>query len=160
MLYSQIDIVTLMHGTNFPPFADLLPSGFSESRLPNFTVFGGHLNLADVTKINPLTWLTLIPVLTFVFSFFSLKLTRKMTHTPNMDDPNTRASMQIMDLTMPLFSVWIAFTVPALIGVYWIYQNISAPCSSLYSRKCTRFQCLRKRTIKRIEKEMNSTSSP
>ena len=155
-MLSQIDIVTLMHGTNFPLFADLLPSGFSESQLPNFTVFGGHLNLADVPKINPLTWLTLIPVLTFVFSFFSMKLTRKMTYTPNMDDPNTRASMQIMDFTMPLFSVWIAFTVPALIGVYWIYQNILSTLQQFILKKMYPLPVFTEEDYK-IEKEMNST---
>ncbi len=156
-MLSQIDIVTLMHGTNFPLFADLLPSGFSESQLPNFTVFGGHLNLADVPKINPLTWLTLIPVLTFVFSFFSMKLTRKMTYTPNMDDPNTRASMQIMDFTMPLFSVWIAFKVPALIGVYWIYQNILSTLQQFILKKMYPLPVFTEEDYKRIEKEMNST---
>jgi hypothetical protein len=29
-----------------------------------------------------------------------------------------------MDLVMPLMSTWIAFSVPAAIGVYWIFQSL------------------------------------
>ncbi|HHW24186.1 MAG TPA: YidC/Oxa1 family membrane protein insertase [Clostridiales bacterium] len=153
---TQINIVTLMHGSNFPLFADLLPAGFSESQLPDFTVFGGLLNLADVPKVE-LSWLTLVPVLTFVISFASMKLMRKMTYTPGMDDPNTRTSIQIMDLTMPLFSVWIAFTVPALIGIYWIYQNILSTLQQFILMKMYPLPVFTEEDYKRIEKEMNGT---
>ncbi|HPT85630.1 MAG TPA: YidC/Oxa1 family membrane protein insertase, partial [Bacillota bacterium] len=140
----------------FPLFADLLPAGFSESQLPDFTVFGGLLNLADVPKVE-LSWLTLVPVLTFVISFASMKLMRKMTYTPGMDDPNTRTSIQIMDLTMPLFSVWIAFTVPALIGIYWIYQNILSTLQQFILMKMYPLPVFTEEDYKRIEKEMNGT---
>jgi YidC/Oxa1 family membrane protein insertase len=32
--------------------------------------------------------------------------------------------MKLMQYIMPLTSVWIAFSVPAIIGVYWIMQSI------------------------------------
>lgn len=154
---TSIDIVTLMHGSNFSHFTDLLPSGFTESQLPNFTAFGGLINLAEKPTINPFTLLTLIPILTFVISYASMKLTRMMTYTPNMDDPSTRASMKIMDFTMPLFSVWIAFTVPALIGIYWIYQNILSTLQQFILKKMYPLPVFTEEDYKRIEKEMNGT---
>ena len=33
-------------------------------------------------------------------------------------------SMKMMMLIMPIFSIWIAFTVPAAVGLYWIYSNL------------------------------------
>ena len=32
--------------------------------------------------------------------------------------------MKIMDWTMPLMILWFSFQVPALVGIYWIFQNI------------------------------------
>lgn len=156
-LLSSIDIVTLMQGSNYPLFSDLLPSGFTEAQLPDFSAFGGLVNLADVPTINPLTILTAIPVLTFIISFVSMKLMRRMTYTPNMDDPSARASMQIMDFTMPLFSVWIAFTVPALIGIYWIYQNILSTLQQYILKKMYPIPQFTEEDFKRAEREMNGT---
>jgi YidC/Oxa1 family membrane protein insertase len=156
-LLSSIDIVTLMQGSNYPLFSDLLPSGFTESQLPDFSAFGGLVNLADVPTINPLTILTAIPVLTFIISFVSMKLMRRMTYTPNMEDPSARASMQIMDFTMPLFSVWIAFTVPALIGIYWIYQNILSTLQQYILKKMYPIPQFTEEDFKRAEREMNGT---
>lgn len=156
-LLTEIDKVILMQGSNFPLFSDLLPSGFAESQLPNFTAFGGAVNLANVPTVNPLTVLTAIPVLTFIISFVSMKLMRKMTYTPNMEDPSARASMKVMDFTMPLFSVWIAFTVPALIGIYWIYQSILSTLQQFILKKMYPVPQFTEEDFKRAEREMNGT---
>jgi YidC/Oxa1 family membrane protein insertase len=101
--------------------------------------------------------LTLIPILTFVIAFFSMRLTRKMTYTPNMDDPSSRASMKIMDFTMPLFSVWITFTVPALIGVYWIYQNVLSTLQQFILKQMYPIPKFTEEDFKAAEREMNGT---
>jgi membrane protein insertase, YidC/Oxa1 family, C-terminal domain len=154
---TSIDIVTVMHGANYSLFSDLVPSGFTASQLPDFTAFGGLINLADVPSVSTLTILTLIPVLTFVIAFFSMRLTRKMTYTPNMDDPSARASMKIMDFTMPLFSVWITFTVPALIGVYWIYQNVLSTLQQFILKQMYPIPKFTDEDFKIAEREMNGT---
>lgn len=66
--------------------------------------------------------LILVPVLVFFSSFFSTKLIRKFTYNPNGAQQD--ASMKIMDWTMPLMILWFSFQVPALVGIYWIFQNI------------------------------------
>ena len=40
----------------------------------------------------------------------------------NMNE--TAQSMKLMQYIMPLSSVWIAFSVPAIIGIYWIVQSV------------------------------------
>ena len=54
-----------------------------------------------------------------------MKLTRKFTYQPpSAQDQQAGCSNNIMDLLMPLFSVWIACTVPAVVGVYWIFKSV------------------------------------
>mgnify|MGYP002574963537 CR=1 FL=1 len=65
----------------------------------------------------------LVPILTFVFAFFSTKIIRKFSYQP-AGAAQTQSSMAMMDWTMPLFSVWISFSVPSAIAIYWILQNI------------------------------------
>ncbi len=88
----------------------------------DFTVAG--INLMD-TPTFALNLLILVPILVFVFSWGSMKLTRKFTYQPQTGADNaTAASMKMMDITMPLMSTFICFKVPAGIGIYWIIQNV------------------------------------
>lgn len=85
----------------------------------SFAVAPGF-NLMDNPEIASL--LVIVPVLVFASSFFSTKLIRKFTYNPNGAQQD--ASMKIMDWTMPLMILWFSFQVPALVGIYWIFQNI------------------------------------
>ncbi len=97
------------------------------SSLPNFYLFGGAVNLAETPSFS-FNWLIFIPILTFVCTFFSSKLTRKLSYqSPSVQQngsDDVKTSMAIMDFVMPLISTWITFGVPAVIGVYWMYQNL------------------------------------
>lgn len=101
-------------------------SGFNLSvdDLPNLTIFGGAIDLGQTPNFESFNWLLLIPVLTFVVYFFSMKLTRKLSYQPVTDDKAMGCSNKMMDVTMPLLSVFITFGVPAAIGVYWIFKSI------------------------------------
>ena len=81
----------------------------------------GPINLMENPGFSPI-YNALIPLLVFLSSFFSTKLVRKFTYNPN--GAQADASMKFMDWTMPLMILWFSFKVPALIGVYWIFQNI------------------------------------
>ena len=101
-------------------------SGFNLAAddLPNLTIFGGAIDLGQTPNFDSFNWLLLIPVLTFVVYFFSMKLTRKLSYQPVTDDKAMGCSNKMMDVTMPLLSVFITFGVPAAIGVYWIFKSI------------------------------------
>lgn len=63
----------------------------------------------------------LIPILAGLSQFVFSKLTMK---TQPQADAAGGASMKSMMYIMPLFSVYIAFIMPAALGVYWIAQSV------------------------------------
>lgn len=65
----------------------------------------------------------LIPILSGLTQWINIKL---MPQSPGMDDrENPMAnSMKIMNMIMPLFSVFMCFTMPAGLGLYWIFSAI------------------------------------
>ncbi|MBQ7322809.1 MAG: YidC/Oxa1 family membrane protein insertase [Clostridia bacterium] len=94
-----------------------------EKGLPDFSVFG--LNLGEIPSFKNPSPLWLVPILTFVVYYASMKITRKFTYQPTTaDDRQVACSNQMMDITMPLMSVYFTFIMPAAIGVYWIFKSI------------------------------------
>ncbi len=92
---------------------------------PDISKFYDELKLFSVNLMdNPSfsSLLIIVPILVFLSSFFSTKLIRKFTYNPNGAAQET--SMKIMDWTMPLMILWFSFSVPSLVGIYWVFQNI------------------------------------
>lgn len=147
----QINIIRYFGVEHFSEWLDA-------SVLPDFTLFG--LDLSAIPNFNLASIggfvLFLIPVLSGVFSFLSMKLTRKLSPMPQTEEAaNMSASMKIMDWTMPLMSVWIAFSVPAVIGLYWIYQNILGTVQQFILKKMYPAPTFTEEERRAIEKEMN-----
>ena len=91
--------------------------------LPNFNFFG--LNLAETPRVA--SWLILIPIFVAVFQWLSMFVMRKVNTNPMQtmqQDEQTQMSMKVMDITMPLITLFFAFKLPAVMGVYWIYQSV------------------------------------
>lgn len=129
---------------------------------PNFNI--GNVNLGYVPKFQFSYadgdkwqyWLLLIPVITFLAYFFSMKLTRKMTFQPtqNVDEKATACSNNMMDITMPAMSVFISFSVPAAVGVYWIYKSIIGVGKQFIMNKVMPYPVFTEDDYKAAEKEM------
>lgn len=87
------------------------------------------VDLGRVPSIHPDVWdkaaiaLIMIPIISclvqFAFSLYSQHKSKQMN--PDMQSPGC---MNVMLLGMPLFSLWIAFTVPAGVGFYWIWSSV------------------------------------
>lgn len=96
--------------------------------LPNFNI--GSQNFGLTPSFKQFSVLLLVPVLTFVVYFFSMRLNRKFTYQPGQAAPGQKVDRQtacsntMMDITMPLMSTFFTFYVPAIIGVYWIFRSI------------------------------------
>ncbi len=125
----------------------------SAADLPNFSFFGGAINLADTPSFKSLNWLILIPILTFVAYFFSMKINRKLMYQPAMDNQQMGCSNNMMDLMMPLMSVFIAFTVPAAIGVYWIFKCLVGVGKQAILRAAMPIPTFTEEDYKKAEKE-------
>lgn len=87
------------------------------------------IDLGRVPTIHPDVWdkasiaLLMIPILScvvqFAFSFYSQHKNKAAT-----SDVQGAGCMKGMMLAMPLFSLWLAFTVPAGVGFYWIWSSV------------------------------------
>ncbi|MCI8415362.1 MAG: YidC/Oxa1 family membrane protein insertase [Ruminiclostridium sp.] len=77
-------------------------------------------------ELLPALVLWLIPVaaaaLNIVTTRVSTSVNAKITGASRTMDQNTKMTMMMM----PLFSLWICFTLPAALGVYWIANSIFA----------------------------------
>ena len=92
-------------------------------KMPDFTL--GNINLGLNPDISKPSILWLVPVLTFVIYFFSMRLTKKFTYQSQaMQDQQTACSGWLMDIYMPGMSTFFAFMVPALVGIYWMFKSI------------------------------------
>lgn len=100
---------------NFPELAGIT--------LPNFSLFG-VIDLAS----RPVfwSWALVIPVVVFASQFFTMKLSRWLN--PMMAAQNqtkeSQMSMKIMDLAMPAMTLFLAFSLPSALGLYWFFQAI------------------------------------
>ncbi|OUN22871.1 insertase [Flavonifractor sp. An82] len=93
----------------------------------NFSLFG----LVDLSQIPQLQFWTitgglglfLLPVISAVtgvfFSFISMK-----TNAINKQSAQNNSSAKTMMIVSPLISLWIGFTLPAALCVYWIANNL------------------------------------
>lgn len=108
-------------------FADF--AGLSE-RLQELSYNFLGMNLGLVPKVFPWNWdpnmigvelgLFLIPVLSALLSWLSMKI----SNASNPQTAQQNQQMQSMNLMMPLMSLWICFTMPAVLGIYWIAQSV------------------------------------
>lgn len=95
----------------------------------DFTYFGITLldnpwNEKGFTGINLLWLIPLISGLTSVVtSKISMHYTKQLTASETQQ-PGQGCSNNMMLIFMPLFSTFIAFSVPGGVGVYWIFSNI------------------------------------
>ena len=122
--------------------------------LPNFNVLG--INLGLTPNIAEFSWLLVVPVLTFVVYFFSMKLSRKFTYQPNMaaDDRQAACSNKMMDFMMPGMSLFISFSVPAAVGVYWIFKSILGTVKQFALAKAMPIPTYTEEDIKAAEREL------
>ena len=92
------------------------------------------MKVRDTFDIAPMfiimTCITL-PVLSALTQYLSIKLSQKLTQTANEKngvkiETNDMAAqtMKSMNVTMPLMSIWLVYTLSAGIGIYWIVSAV------------------------------------
>ena len=109
--------------------------GLDVESIPNFELFG--VNLAEQPSMKNFSILVIIPVIAAIASWFSMWIMRKFNSNPMMaaQDAQAQASMKIMDLVMPLMTLFIAFNFSGMLGIYWIFQSILGVGQSLVIAK-------------------------
>ncbi len=147
---SQIELISLIKeaatGINAGPLEGVyleyeafvgVPLSETIAALPNFELWG--LNLALTPSFNPISWLVVIPFIAAGLQWFTMFITRKLSGNSQMagggDEAQAQMSMKMMDLVMPLMTLFIAFGFSAMLGLYWIYQSILGIIQSLILHK-------------------------
>ena len=91
------------------------------------------VNLGDMPKLkfweNGLTWaavgLFLIPLISAGLSYLQMVISQKSTPTAGGAAAQQSAQqMKMMNLMMPLVSLYICFIMPAALGIYWIFTSL------------------------------------
>ncbi len=120
-------------------------AGLSEKLVQiNYNFLG--LNIGDMPQWNffvkcdwsstaswlPALGLFLIPVISGVMSWLSMKVSQAANPSAGGAQAQAAAQqMKIMNLMMPLVSVYIGFIMPAALGVYWIANSLLAVIQEL-----------------------------
>lgn len=132
-----------------------LPDGITSL---NFMI--GNVNTGLVPSFKDFSWLLLVPVLTFVAYFFSMKVARKLSYQPAAQDPQAGCSNAMMDITMPLMSVFITFITPAAIGIYWIFKCLIGMLEKVILNKIMPLPKFTEEDYKKAEREMKGKMRP
>lgn len=137
-------------GFSIPDVAETVTASIMDL---NFSMFG--MDLTAVPSITNISWLVVIPILTFVASYASMKISRKfMANTPQpTPNADNKVSTFIMDLMMPAMSLFIAFTFPAALGLYWIYNSLLGILRQFVLAKAMPLPTYTDEELKLLEKE-------
>ncbi len=154
----EIDLITKIKELGIEKFADIVNENgeayITEGILPNFTVFGGSMDLSQVPSFTNFNALLLIPLFTLIITLATTWITKKFAYNANPEQQNDM-SMKIMQLSMPLLSVYITFTVAAAIGLYWIYRNILSVIQTIVLAKVMPIPRFTDEDYKAAEREFN-----
>lgn len=134
----------------FPSLADTITS--NQTSITEMNTFLG-VNVSQIPTFG-LNVSVLIPILAGVCQYLSVKITQTKNE---MDDDNpAAASMKMMTLFMPVMSVFLAFSVPAGLGLYWIatavFQTILQLIINRYYDKIGVDEIVRRNVEKRRKK--------
>ena len=126
-LLSLLNKENIVGIANFAPIANgqQIADTFIALDIPNFTIFGGAINLGAIPKIA--SWLVFVPILNIAGQWLTMFLSKKWNQTgmnPVAQDAQNAASMKIMEILPLALTAFILFQIPAMIGVYWFIRSL------------------------------------
>lgn len=163
--YNQMYLVSLINSSNLSSLQSALNAQFAGAGDGLFVLNFQFLGL-DLSKVP--TWqfwiggltsigLFLLPLISTVVSFLSMKVSMA-TNKMNNNQPQNKqmeSTNKMMMWMMPLMSLWIGFTVPAGLSVYWIAQYLvnmiqEVICSKMLKKD---YEAAREAAAKREQEE-------
>ena len=128
--------------------------------LPNMSIFGIDLGNTPAFSLESFTnfglfVLMLIPFITAAVQWLTVFLGRKLNGNPQAAtaDAQGKGSMIIMDLMMPAMTLFFAFKMPAIMGVYWVFQSVLSILQSVIFKFTMPVPKFTEEEIKQIQKE-------
>lgn len=134
--YGQMDIIGLAQK---PEGMNFLSNFFNQSDLTAISEYGQSFNFLGLNLLEKPNeafgagnWvLLLIPILCFLSSMLSQFFTMRIQGTGGQQ----QGCMKAMMFLMPLFSAYIAFTVPSAVGFYWIISTVIGFAQTVFLQK-------------------------
>lgn len=131
-VYQEINLVKVL--SEIP---QLIPQLFTNADVEQINMFvegfnfGGFNLLTTPSSQGIFSVYFLVPVVCFVSSVGSQVITMRMNNTMQ----NQQGCMKVMLYGLPLMSAYIAYTVPAAVGFYWIWSSIFGLVQSIILNK-------------------------
>ena len=134
--------------------------------LPDFTLFGIDLSANPTFALGAIV---IFPLLAGAFQWLtSFVMTKLMPSAPapanNAESsPEAEAAertMKSMNIVMPIVTVFIGFSLPAILSLYWIYQSILGIIFTVITYKLMPLPTYTEEEYKAIEAEMNKDYVP
>lgn len=145
-------------------------AGIGVEKLPNYNIFGKinlglrpAFNVAE--KLDGNKWnlfLLIIPFLCGGLALLTTWLSRKLNDNGLNQQmaQQQKTSMFLMNITMPLLQLWIAFGVSGAVGVYWVYTSILGIIQILVLAKIMPLPKYTDEEIRMMQREMKKNGGP
>ena len=157
----EIDFSSLANFEFFTNSGDVFNtlSGFA-GNIPSFNV--GPINFGFTPSLNENFLLLVVPVLTFVVYFFSMKISKKFTYQPtqNADAPGAGCSTKMMEWYMPIVSTFFCFMVPGAVGIYWVFRSVIMTLKQFIMSKVMPIPQFTEEDYKAAERELAPSKKP
>ena len=128
-----------------------------QANIPSFNIGSINFGLTPSLKENYL--LLIVPVLTFVVYFASMKITKKFTYQPTQNEnaPGAGCSTKMMEFYMPVVSTFFCFMVPGALGIYWVFRSVIMTLKQFIMSKVMPLPKFTEEDYKEAERELNSS---
>lgn len=145
-------------------------AGIGVEKLPNYNIFGKinlglrpAFNVAE--KLDGNKWnlfLLIIPFLCGGLALLTTWLSRKLNDNGLNQQmaQQQKTSMFLMNITMPLLQLWIAFGVSGAVGIYWVYTSILGIIQILVLAKVMPLPKYTDEEIRMMQREIKKNGGP
>ena len=144
---------------HFTSYASVIAD--NQTKITEMNTFLG-INVSQVPTL-ALNIAILIPILSGVTQYISVRVSQGKSNQDDSDNP-AAASMEMMNIFMPIMSAFIAFSVPAGLGLYWIatavIQTIIQICINRYYDKLGVDEIVRRNVEQRNKKRAKKGLPP
>ncbi|MBR4744001.1 MAG: YidC/Oxa1 family membrane protein insertase [Oscillospiraceae bacterium] len=100
--------------------------GLDLGKTPQFKIFFSGADWSDKATV-AIALLAIIPVVAAVLTWLQTWISQKtMPKAPDGEEDPTKKTMGMMNIFMPIMTLWFAFIMPAALGLYWIASSVFA----------------------------------
>lgn len=120
--------VVLTEGTTLQTILDVADKGVAERITELNTFLGLNISMSPSAMYKAgmisIVIALIIPVLAGLFQFLSVQLSQKLNKSATSADNPMGSSMKMMNIMMPLLSVWMCYSFSIGIGIYWVAGSL------------------------------------